>query len=543
MSMFLSANAEVLRLAASNAVPSGSFDGSGNTFLEFGVKAPIGSSYTWELPEPFKPGWYKVIIKWNTPRTAFRQLAALSTGTPSNPKLDLYFQNPDNTGISRLRWYSAHPIKSFQITKTQNRDVPSRPIEWIDIEPADGEDAAASSFLDLTLQGDKLDLPGELKAGLYRIQTASGSPSMAELTGGGSIRIPTGGSSHFYASRNLSGLRVENPGSQKYFVLERVVTAGAPDFGGLEQGEVMAPFDATKNDEIMLEADAGAAVKLPIFPLGKTVAILTTWDDGPIQDRKLLGILKEAGFPGTFFLNHHSVMTNYISEIEAAGHEVASHSWSHPAYWLASPKRCRDESVSMRRFLENIVGHPVISFAYPFNVGTAWDEKGNYVERGVLEAGYLSARSTLVGAMSLSRYTNIASVPSDGHYRTGAEKFLAIYEEAKKREGGVFYFWGHAWELDTQNGWNQLDGILKALGGRSEAWYATQGQLFLWKNLREIIRIETDASNPGKFRLIRPWLHPFFKDIAFSLNVTGSKSVLWKGKSYEVKDGRVDLPW
>lgn len=543
MSLSLFGNAEVLRLTASNAVPSGSFEGSGSPFLEFGVKAPQGSSYLWELPEPFKPGWYQITLKWNSPRTAYRQLAALTLGTPSNPKLDLYFQNPDNAGISRLRWYSAHPIKHFQITKTQNRDVPSRPIEWIDIESAKGEDAAMSSFLDLTLTDGKLDLPGELKAGLYRLQTGAGSSSLAELVGGSAVRIPTGGSSFFYVSQNLAGLRVENPGTQPYVVLERVVTGASPDFGGLEQGDLMAPFDASKSEEIILEAEAGAAFKLPIFPHGKTVAVLTTWDDGPIQDRKLLGILKEAGFPGTFFLNHHSVMTNYISEIESAGHEVASHSWSHPAYWLSSPKRCRDESVSMRRFLENVVGHPVISFAYPFNVGTAWDEKGNYVERAVLEAGYLSARSTLTGAMSMSSYTNVASVPSDGHYKTGAEKFLAIYEETKKREGGVFYFWGHAWELDAANGWNQLHGILKALGGKSEAWYATQGQLFLWKNLREKIKIEPDSAKPGRFRLIRPWLHPFFKDIAFSLNVRGAKSVFWKGKSYEVKEGRVDLPW
>lgn len=543
MTLTLFGNTETLRLSVSNAVPSGSFEGSGNAFLEFGIKAPVGSAYIWDLGEPIKAGWYKVTIKWNSPRTAYRQLAALSTGTPSAPKLDLYFQNPDNTGTSRLLWYSPYPIKSFQISKTQMRDVPSRPIEWIDVESADGEDPTVSAFLDLTIQNEKLELPGELKAGLYRIQTGNGSSSLAELIDGNEVRIPTGGSSYFSASQNLKGLRVENPGSQKYFVLERVVTGGAPDFGGLEQGDVMAPFDTSKSEEVVLEADPGAAFKLPIFPLGKTVAILTTWDDGQIQDRKLLGILKEAGFPGTFFLNHHSVMTNYISEIEAAGHEVASHSWSHPAYWLSSPKRCRDESVSMRRFLENVVGHPVISFAYPYNVGTAWDEKGNYVERGVLEAGYLSARSTLVGAMSLSSYTNIASIPSDGHYRMGVEKFLAIYEEAKKREGGVFYFWGHAWELDGANGWNQLDGILKALGGKSEAWYATQGQLFLWKNLREKIRIEADNSKPGRFRLIRPWLHPFFKDIAFSLNVTGAQSVLWKGKSYEVKEGRVDLPW
>ena len=63
-------------------------------------------------------------------------------------------------------------------------------------------------------------------------------------------------------------------------------------------------------------------------------AIAITFDDGPHPDftPRLLDTLKEANIKATFFMVGRCVVTypNIVKRMVDEGHEVASHSWSHP---------------------------------------------------------------------------------------------------------------------------------------------------------------------------------------------------------------------
>lgn len=65
-------------------------------------------------------------------------------------------------------------------------------------------------------------------------------------------------------------------------------------------------------------------------------AIALTFDDGPspLYNRRVLDILDERGIKATFFFVGQYVRANpeQVREVVRRGHNVASHSWSHPTY-------------------------------------------------------------------------------------------------------------------------------------------------------------------------------------------------------------------
>lgn len=72
------------------------------------------------------------------------------------------------------------------------------------------------------------------------------------------------------------------------------------------------------------------------FPHGKTKALTMSYDDGRLQDERLVGIFNRCGLRGTFNLNY-GIMQNDRTRIPAervkelyAGHEVATHTLTHP---------------------------------------------------------------------------------------------------------------------------------------------------------------------------------------------------------------------
>ena len=71
------------------------------------------------------------------------------------------------------------------------------------------------------------------------------------------------------------------------------------------------------------------------FPGGKAKALTMSYDDGKVQDRRLIDIFNKYGIKGTFNLNYGQVgerprMTFEEMEGLYAGHEIATHTMTHP---------------------------------------------------------------------------------------------------------------------------------------------------------------------------------------------------------------------
>jgi peptidoglycan/xylan/chitin deacetylase (PgdA/CDA1 family) len=82
------------------------------------------------------------------------------------------------------------------------------------------------------------------------------------------------------------------------------------------------------------------------------------------QDPAVLGRL--ADIRGTSREDVSGMSWEQARELVSAGHEVASHTWSHPVLADLDAAATRTEVVRAKEVLEDRLGVPVTSFAYPF---------------------------------------------------------------------------------------------------------------------------------------------------------------------------------
>jgi peptidoglycan/xylan/chitin deacetylase (PgdA/CDA1 family) len=127
--------------------------------------------------------------------------------------------------------------------------------------------------------------------------------------------------------------------------------------------------------------------------------ILITFDDGHLDNyTNAFPIMQKYGFTGALYLVVNYIGTDgymnvdQIIEMYNAGWEVGSHSTNHFDLTKLDPQMLRKEIVGSRAVLEDMLGIPIETFAYPF--GAKKSSAIDYVKF----AGY-------AGAMGASGYT------------------------------------------------------------------------------------------------------------------------------------------
>ena len=120
--------------------------------------------------------------------------------------------------------------------------------------------------------------------------------------------------------------------------------------------------------------------------------VIISFDDGRMDIYETaFPIMKEYDFPGVFYIisgglgDKGLVGVDELQEMAAAGWEIGSHSHSHADLSKITADSSYREVVSSRDVLEEALGFPVTSFAYPF--GTITEIAGKQVHI----AGYESA--------------------------------------------------------------------------------------------------------------------------------------------------------
>ena len=121
--------------------------------------------------------------------------------------------------------------------------------------------------------------------------------------------------------------------------------------------------------------------------------ICLTFDDGFVDNyTNLLPILREMGVPATVFSTNrgerdaHFLSAEQLRTLDRSGLvEIGGHTANHCCLLHADKPTARREIVTNKQWLESILGHPIVSFAYP---------RGEYdaeIVRFVQEAGYKCA--------------------------------------------------------------------------------------------------------------------------------------------------------
>lgn len=205
-----------------------------------------------------------------------------------------------------------------------------------------------------------------------------------------------------------------------------------------------------------------------LFTDGKKRCVTLSYDDGVIQDIRLVKLMNQYGLKGTFNLNtglqgqikFRDGIDNSRLDLKEykslyKGHEISLHTEYHPHLELLPYDRIVEEIRVNRKKLKKIFKLKRIpGFAYPF---------GTYNDV-VLKT--LKDENVLYGRTVLSTYAfdepkdYLVWNPTISHRDPKLFKTLDIFVHTEQ-ELPVFYLWGHSYEFENQNNWEIIEKFAK----------------------------------------------------------------------------------
>lgn len=193
---------------------------------------------------------------------------------------------------------------------------------------------------------------------------------------------------------------------------------------------------------------------------------LLSFDDGTVHDKKLVQLLNKYHIPGTFNLN--SGLEDFVWEFEGnpvvrqklsetveqyRGHEIASHSLTHPRLDSLYPPRLRREVEEDCAALKRIFGVQELGFGVPFTV--CGEREIRIIRR-------------FVRYIRLSEYGTSFELPPDPYHIP----IHALYNDPDVREkiaefarnelpDSLFVLAGHSYELEFLHHWEEMESLLQ----------------------------------------------------------------------------------
>lgn len=207
--------------------------------------------------------------------------------------------------------------------------------------------------------------------------------------------------------------------------------------------------------------------------------IQASFDDGTVEDIRLANMLKKYDFDVIFYFPYYSNLCNErngrtsLSPAQrqdiARDFEIGSHTMTHPMLTRIKPIQAKVEIEHSRIALQDEFGQPIDSFCYPRGYANP------DLQKMVRKAGYKTARSTLVGNIEAPNnpYFIETSVHICGKRRQeykdttwfdeGVRLLDEAIERAKTEEDIVYSMFGHSWEIERYNGWDDVELFFKTI--------------------------------------------------------------------------------
>ena len=223
-----------------------------------------------------------------------------------------------------------------------------------------------------------------------------------------------------------------------------------------------------------------------LYPGGKKKAFNITYDDGVIQDLRFVLLLNKYGIKGTFNLNsrlmeqefewqHESGLRIKRLSKEAArylyeGHEIASHSLTHPDMRYLSEGQIMYELGHDKWQLSQWFCREIGGFALPF------DYYSDTVAACAKRLGFEYSRS--------SEETYSYKPPEDYYYwaagtyhvQPGFRDFVAGFFETDE-ELALCQIVGHSYDLDVMDMWGLMEDILRRVAADEDVASMTNLEL------------------------------------------------------------------
>jgi len=227
----------------------------------------------------------------------------------------------------------------------------------------------------------------------------------------------------------------------------------------------------------------------------RQLIVTTSWDDGTVTDLKLAELLKKYSIKGTFYIAKsypdNPLRKEDIVTLDGES-EIGAHTVSH-AYLTKVPfSEAERETEVSKAYLEDLVGHSVSMFCYPY---------GRYnkdVKKLVENCGFVAARTCDAGNFCLPQdpyqwhITLFASNNSPlmalriwWKFRLWRVSALLDWERRAKllfdlalTKGGIYHIYGHSAEFEENREWNKLERVIRYISDKEGVRYMTNGEIF-----------------------------------------------------------------
>lgn len=240
------------------------------------------------------------------------------------------------------------------------------------------------------------------------------------------------------------------------------------------------------------------------FPEGKHKVLTMSYDDGRVEDRRLVEIFNRYGIRGTFHLNSGLLWDDRVRPEEWAslykGHEVSCHTVLHPTI-----SRCPIDQVALqvledRRELERAVGYPVRGMSYP---------NGSYTPEIVRMLPSLGIEYCRVVGN-----TDDFAMPDDflmwkstcHHNHNLLENGTRFLELHKTQYLYLMYVWGHSFEFPIQNNWELMETFCEMMGGKEDIWYATNIEIVDYMKAARNLKFTIDGDRVWNPSALSVWI-------------------------------------
>ncbi len=262
------------------------------------------------------------------------------------------------------------------------------------------------------------------------------------------------------------------------------------------------------------------------FPGGRCKALTFSYDDGRMEDERLVKIFNENGIKGTFNLNAgylgqgKRIGSERVKELYK-GHEVATHAYTHATLTRCPAVEIAAEILKDRKELEDITGELIRGHAYP---NGAYSEE---VKAMLKSLGIAYGRVTFKLPDGLAGYY-LPEDPLEWHptCHHGAadlmEKGQWLINYKSKEHLRLMYVWGHSYEFTNDNSWEVIEDFCQLMGGHDDIWYATNIEIIDYMNVLKNLRFSADGTKVMNPSAQSAWL---MVDMEKIVEIKGGSSV------------------
>ncbi len=223
----------------------------------------------------------------------------------------------------------------------------------------------------------------------------------------------------------------------------------------------------------------------------KLKAITFSYDDGVIQDRRLIEIFNKYNLKATFNINsellgldgelvRNGVTVNHTKNKKEDvkyvydGHEVAVHTLTHPNLTGISDDNEVIRQVEQDRLnLSELCGYEVFGMAYPCGGVNCNDRVAEIIKNNTP----IKYARTITTTHSFEPYFDLYQYKGTVHHHEEWDKMLELGKEfvgLKADTPKVFYIWGHAYEFDIYpERWEIFEEFCSIISGKDDIFYGT----------------------------------------------------------------------